>query len=387
MRAARLLVALALCVLAGLVSCAEGESQDTGTPGRPDGAAGKDSGSTDGGAGSAGSDSALPDSGSEAAPPDSASPDGEGPDGGGTDSAPDGPCEPTTCEIVGNTCDEISDGCGGTLWCGWCTVPEICGGTGTAELLRLPAHALRSGQGLRDDRRQLRRHTRLRRLHGSADLRRRRHAERVRLHADHLRRSGQELRHDLERLRRHAELRLVHRAADLRRRRHDQRLRLHADHLRRSGQELRHAAQRLRRAARLRELHAAADLRRRRRRPTSAAARRPPAPLRARTAARSPNGCGGTLNCGHVHRPGSLRRHDAERVRHRPCTPDHLRRAGQELRHDLRRLRRHARLRLVHLAADLRRRRDRRTSAAARRPPAPRRARTAAPSPTAAAAR
>ncbi|WP_437339314.1 hypothetical protein [Sorangium sp. So ce394] len=52
--------------------------------------------------------------------------------------------------------------------------------------------------------------------------------------------------------RRHAELRLLHRSRDLRRRRHGQRLRLHADHVRGPGRDLRHHPRRLRRHAHLR---------------------------------------------------------------------------------------------------------------------------------------
>jgi hypothetical protein len=40
-------------------------------------------------------------------------------------------CTPTTCAAVGANCGMIADGCGGTLDCGTCTLPETCGGGGT----------------------------------------------------------------------------------------------------------------------------------------------------------------------------------------------------------------------------------------------------------------
>jgi hypothetical protein len=39
-------------------------------------------------------------------------------------------CTPTTCAAQGANCDSIPDGCGGTLDCGTCTLPETCGGAG-----------------------------------------------------------------------------------------------------------------------------------------------------------------------------------------------------------------------------------------------------------------
>ena len=43
-------------------------------------------------------------------------------------------CTPTTCAAQGKNCGTISDGCGGTLVCGSCTVPQTCGGAGIANV-------------------------------------------------------------------------------------------------------------------------------------------------------------------------------------------------------------------------------------------------------------
>src|SRR5262245_13581925 len=40
-------------------------------------------------------------------------------------------CSPTTCAAESANCGMIADGCGGTLDCGTCTLPETCGGGGT----------------------------------------------------------------------------------------------------------------------------------------------------------------------------------------------------------------------------------------------------------------
>jgi hypothetical protein len=40
-------------------------------------------------------------------------------------------CSPTTCAAEGANCGTIADGCGGTLNCGTCNLPETCGGGGT----------------------------------------------------------------------------------------------------------------------------------------------------------------------------------------------------------------------------------------------------------------
>ena len=248
--------------------------------------------------------------------------------------------------------------------------PNVCGCT--------PTTCAAPGQKLRDHRRRLRRHAQLRDLLAGRTLRRRRHAERVRLHADHVQRGRQELRQHSQRLRRHARLRFVHHAEDLRRRRQPQRLRLHADHLRRSRQELRQhsrtaAAARCPAAPAPRPRPAAAAARR-----TCAAARRPPARSRARTAARFPNGCGGSLNCGTCTAPQDLRRRDAERLRRlrparRPPAPLRAKTAARSPTA--------APARSAAATAPLRRpaaAAARPTCAAARRPLAPRRARTAA---------
>jgi parallel beta-helix repeat protein len=40
-------------------------------------------------------------------------------------------CTPTTCAAQGTDCGSISDGCGGTLTCGGCSLPDTCSGGGT----------------------------------------------------------------------------------------------------------------------------------------------------------------------------------------------------------------------------------------------------------------
>jgi hypothetical protein len=37
-------------------------------------------------------------------------------------------CSPHTCQGLGLSCGPVGDGCGGTLQCGSCTLPQICGG-------------------------------------------------------------------------------------------------------------------------------------------------------------------------------------------------------------------------------------------------------------------
>lgn len=37
-------------------------------------------------------------------------------------------CTPVTCEALNATCGEHADGCGGTITCGTCTGPQVCGG-------------------------------------------------------------------------------------------------------------------------------------------------------------------------------------------------------------------------------------------------------------------
>ena len=43
-------------------------------------------------------------------------------------------CTPTTCAAQGKNCGTILNGCGGTLTCGTCTAPQICGGGGVANV-------------------------------------------------------------------------------------------------------------------------------------------------------------------------------------------------------------------------------------------------------------
>ncbi|QRK08194.1 hypothetical protein JQX13_51075 [Archangium violaceum] len=61
---------------------------------------------------------------------------GSTPDAG---SAPDAGCQPLTCEQLEANCGEPSNGCGGTLSCGTCTAPEVCGGRGRANTCAIPA--------------------------------------------------------------------------------------------------------------------------------------------------------------------------------------------------------------------------------------------------------
>ncbi len=43
-------------------------------------------------------------------------------------------CTPKTCAMLNKNCGTVSDDCGGTLSCGTCTVPQTCGGGGTANV-------------------------------------------------------------------------------------------------------------------------------------------------------------------------------------------------------------------------------------------------------------
>src|SRR5262245_55787156 len=47
-------------------------------------------------------------------------------------------CSPTTCAAEGANCGMIADGCGGTLDCGTCTLPRTCGGSGTPNVCGAP---------------------------------------------------------------------------------------------------------------------------------------------------------------------------------------------------------------------------------------------------------
>ena len=49
-----------------------------------------------------------------------------------------GDCTPTTCAELGYECGKADDGCGGELDCGACTEPETCGGGGTTGACGLP---------------------------------------------------------------------------------------------------------------------------------------------------------------------------------------------------------------------------------------------------------
>jgi hypothetical protein len=51
--------------------------------------------------------------------------------GGNTSGNPDG-CTMTTCTSQGVTCGQVSDGCGNTLQCGSCNLPQTCGGNPSA---------------------------------------------------------------------------------------------------------------------------------------------------------------------------------------------------------------------------------------------------------------
>ena len=94
----------------------------------------------------------------------------------------------TTCP-AGDNCGTVPDGCGGTVNCGTCTAPADLRRRHAEqpEPVRLHAHARRAPPATTAaPSRRLRRHHRLRHLHGAADLRRRRPPTRiVRLHAPH----------------------------------------------------------------------------------------------------------------------------------------------------------------------------------------------------------
>ncbi|RKH01932.1 tryptophan synthase alpha chain [Corallococcus sp. CA053C] len=49
-----------------------------------------------------------------------------------------GPCTPLTCEARGATCGPTPDGCGGLLECGTCAAPEVCGGSGVPNVCGPP---------------------------------------------------------------------------------------------------------------------------------------------------------------------------------------------------------------------------------------------------------
>jgi len=70
----------------------------------------------------------VPDTGPETDPSD-ARDDAETPDA----------CAATTCPAEGAECGTIGDGCGGTLDCGPCVFPAVCGGGGTPNVCGAPA--------------------------------------------------------------------------------------------------------------------------------------------------------------------------------------------------------------------------------------------------------
>ncbi|MEE8408276.1 MAG: hypothetical protein V3T05_01600 [Myxococcota bacterium] len=47
-------------------------------------------------------------------------------------------CNPTTCDLQGNNCEEIPDGCGGTTDCGTCDAGVACGAAAFANLCCFP---------------------------------------------------------------------------------------------------------------------------------------------------------------------------------------------------------------------------------------------------------
>jgi len=59
---------------------------------------------------------------------------GTGAASGGTTGATGGGCGLRTCQSAGANCGPIGDGCGGTVQCGSCTLPETCGGGGKASV-------------------------------------------------------------------------------------------------------------------------------------------------------------------------------------------------------------------------------------------------------------
>jgi hypothetical protein len=60
----------------------------------------------------------------------------------------DASCSPITCAAEDVNCGSLSDGCGNTLQCGTCTVPETCGGAGTSGVCGAPCGILAPGSEL-----------------------------------------------------------------------------------------------------------------------------------------------------------------------------------------------------------------------------------------------
>jgi len=56
----------------------------------------------------------------------------------GTAIPPGGACVPRTCAELGASCGPAADGCGGLLNCGTCSLPQLCGGSGTPGVCGTP---------------------------------------------------------------------------------------------------------------------------------------------------------------------------------------------------------------------------------------------------------
>ena len=56
-------------------------------------------------------------------------------------------CTPTTCAAQGKNCGTILDGYGGTLTCGTCAAPQICGGGGIANVCGPTLRLTATGRG------------------------------------------------------------------------------------------------------------------------------------------------------------------------------------------------------------------------------------------------
>lgn len=63
-------------------------------------------------------------------------------------------CYPTTCKAQGKSCNYIQDGCGASIYCGFCDGSETCGGTGIANVCGTPpsGQVTLSVSGRRDER-------------------------------------------------------------------------------------------------------------------------------------------------------------------------------------------------------------------------------------------
>ena len=126
---------------------AAGEPGAAGAGGEP-GAAGTSGVAGAAGTGSAGAAGMGGDMGAAGAQGGAASAQGgaAGGDVGAGGAAPPS-CVPTTCAAGGLTCGSVSDGCGATLSCGTCTLPQTCGGTGIANVCGTPPTSPPNGGG------------------------------------------------------------------------------------------------------------------------------------------------------------------------------------------------------------------------------------------------